>query len=124
MTKAGTEETVIRIPTNGISIEGNLTILHKAKAIVIFAHGSGSSRFSPRNTHVAKEINEAGISTLLIDLLTAEEEKVDVVTAQFRFNIDLLAKRLVDTTEWLKKTPITKTWQLVTSRQARAPPQP
>lgn len=109
MTKAGAEETVIRIPTNGTSIEGNLTILHKATAIVIFAHGSGSSRFSPRNTHVTKEINEAGSSTLLIDLLTAEgEEKGDVVTAQFRFNIDLLAKRLVDTTEWLKKTSITK----------------
>lgn len=55
MTKAGTEETVIRIPTNGISIEGNLTILHKAKAIVIFAHGSGSSRFSPETPMLPKK---------------------------------------------------------------------
>jgi putative phosphoribosyl transferase len=108
MTKAEAEETVIRIPADRTFIEGNLMLPPKSKAIVVFAHGSGSSRFSPRNTQVAKEINEKGISTLLIDLLTAQEESVDLVTAQFRFNIDLLAKRLVDATEWIKKTPKTK----------------
>jgi len=108
MTKSEAEETVIRIPADRTFIEGNLMLPPKSKAIVVFAHGSGSSRFSPRNTQVAKEINEKGISTLLIDLLTAQEESVDLVTAQFRFNIDLLAKRLVDATEWIKKTPKTK----------------
>jgi putative phosphoribosyl transferase len=108
MKKAGVQETVIRIPTNGAFIEGNLVIPHKSKAIVVFAHGSGSSRFSTRNKLVAEEINENGISTLLIDLLTPEEERVDIVTAEFRFNIDLLARRLIDATKWLKKNPITK----------------
>ena len=108
MIKAGVEEAVIRIPTNGAFIEGNLVIPHKSKAIVVFAHGSGSSKFSPRNKLVAEEINEAGISTLLIDLLTAEEERVDIVTAEFRFNIDLLARRLIDATKWLKNNPMTK----------------
>lgn len=84
-----------------------MIIPHKAKALVVFAHGSGSSRFSPRNMYVANEINDSGISTLLIDLLTVTEESLDIVTAQFRFNIDLLAKRLIDATEWLKKNPKT-----------------
>jgi putative phosphoribosyl transferase len=108
MTKMPLEEISIRIPINGASIEGNLTIPQKAKAIVVFAHGSVSSRFSPRDVRVSKEINEANISTLLIDLLTTYEESVAIVTAQFRFNIDLLAKRLTDATEWLKKNPNTK----------------
>lgn len=105
------EETQIdvKIPISKTSaIEGNLTIPPNAKAVVIFAHGSGSGRFSPRNQYVAKVLNNAGLATLLIDLLTAEEEETDVVTAEFRFNIDLLAQRLISTTEWLKQDPNTK----------------
>jgi putative phosphoribosyl transferase len=90
------------------SIEGDLTIPPSAKAIVAFAHGSGSSRFSPRNQYVAKTFNQAGLATLLIDLLTREEENVDVETAEFRFNIGLLAERLINATEWLKFDAQTK----------------
>ena len=79
-----------------------------AKVVVLFAHGSGSSRFSPRNQYVAKEFNKAKIATLLFDLLTAEEEETDVVTAQFRFNIALLAERLIGATEWLRNDLLTK----------------
>ncbi len=108
MKKATTEETTVRIHADGANIEGNLTIPSGAKAVVLFAHGSGSSRFSPRNTYVAREINRAAIATLLIDLLTADEEEVDLITAQFRFDIDLLSKRLAQATEWLKQNPATK----------------
>jgi dienelactone hydrolase len=93
----------VKIPVSKTSsIEGNLTIPPNAKAVIIFAHGSGSGRFSPRNQYVAKIFNQAGLATLLIDLLTSEEETVDEDTGEFRFNINLLAKRLVSATEWLK----------------------
>jgi len=102
------EETMVQIPVSKVTINGNLTIPPNAKGIVLFAHGSGSSRFSPRNTRVAREINQAGIATLLIDLLTAEEEKIDESTGEFRFDIDLLAERVVEATQWLKKNPATQ----------------
>ena len=89
-------------------IEGNLTIPHNARGLVVFAHGSGSSRFSPRNQYVAKEFVKARIGTLLFDLLTAEEEEQDEVTAEYRFNIPLLAERLISATEWLKTRPKTR----------------
>src|SRR5205823_3771749 len=73
-----------------------------ATGVVLFAHGSGSSRHSPRNQYVARTIREAGIGTLLFDLLTPEEEAVDVRTGQLRFDIGLLARRLVDATRWLQ----------------------
>jgi putative phosphoribosyl transferase len=101
-------ESVVTIPAGIVTIDGNLTIPPKAKCIVLFAHGSGSSRFSPRNTKVAREINQAGIATLLIDLLTEDEEAIDYSTGEYRFNIDLLAKRLVHATEWLIKNAETK----------------
>jgi dienelactone hydrolase len=85
------------------AIDGNLTIPRGATAVVIFAHGSGSGRFSPRNQYVAKILNEAGMATLLIDLLTPQEEEIDLTTAQYRFNIELLAQRLVTATQWLKQ---------------------
>ncbi len=94
------------------TIEGNLTIPSGSKSIVLFAHGSGSGRFSPRNQYVAKVLNNAGISTLLIDLLTEKEEEKDVITAEFRFNIALLAQRLVAATKWLKQNPATKNFTL------------
>ena len=88
-------------------IEGNLTVPNTinidAKGIVIFAHGSGSSRHSPRNKYVAKVLNDAGIATLLIDLLTSKEEAVDDITREHRFNIQLLAKRLLAATDWVSQ---------------------
>lgn len=98
----------IRIPINSITLEGNLTIPEGAKGIVVFAHGSGSSRFSSRNRYVAQELQKEGLGTLLFDLLTAEEERIDMVTAHLRFDIDLLANRLVEVTNWLLNDPDTK----------------
>ena len=108
MTPSPVRETEVRIASDGSFVEGNLSIPEGSRAIVVFAHGSGSGRFSPRNMQVARKINYAGMATLLMDLLTAEEEEIDMVTAEFRFDIDLLAKRLVDATEWVKKNPATK----------------
>lgn len=99
----------IRIPvTRNGAIEGDLTLPPNAKAVVTFAHGSGSSRFSPRNQHVAKIFNENNLATLLIDLLTPQEEEIDMSTAEYRFNIGLLAERLIAATEWLKRDPSTQ----------------
>jgi putative phosphoribosyl transferase len=106
--KAVEEENPVKIPVDKATIEGNLVVPQGAKGVVLFAHGSGSGRFSPRNQYVAKVLNKAGIATFLIDLLTKEEEEIDMQTAQFRFDIDLLAHRLIGATEWLKKNPTTK----------------
>ncbi len=109
MTKMVTEDrTWIKIPSDGTTINGNMAIPKGAKGIVIFAHGSGSSRFSPRNTQVARELNNAKIATLLIDLLTDAEEEVDMQTGEYRFNIDLLAQRLISATDWARKKNETK----------------
>ena len=102
------QETAVRIPVGSVVVEGNLTVPSDAKGIVIFAHGSGSSRFSTRNRYVAKFLNAQKIGTLLFDLLTNEEDQADIETAEYRFNIDLLAERLIGATEWLKKDPLTK----------------
>jgi putative phosphoribosyl transferase len=95
--------TTVTIPVAQDTIEGDLTFPENAKAAVIFAHGSGSSRHSPRNKYVSEMLNNAGLATLLIDLLTAEEELVDIRTAEHRFNIDLLADRLIAATDWSSK---------------------
>jgi len=100
---------VVAIPLEKETLEGNLAIPHGAKGIVLFAHGSGSGRFSPRNQYVAKVLNEAGIGTLLVDLLTKEEEEIDAETGEFRFDISLLSRRLEVATEWVKKNTATKT---------------
>jgi putative phosphoribosyl transferase len=97
------QETAVEIPVGNAVVEGNLIVPSGAKGVVLFAHGSGSSRFSPRNRYVAKIFNASKIGTLLFGLLTKEEEEEDVVTAEYRFNIDLLAERLIGATEWLKK---------------------
>ncbi len=104
------KEILIRI--NGKSIFGNLEIPPKAEGLIIFAHGSGSSRFSKRNNYVARILNKNNLGTLLFDLLTAEEEKIDNYTAEYRFNIELLAKRLIDVTDWLIKEPPLKNLKL------------
>src|SRR5919202_2858636 len=82
-------------------LEGDLSIPKNAQGVVIFAHGSGSSRHSPRNRYVAQVLQNEGIATLLIDLLTEQEEEVDLQTRHLRFDIGLLAQRLVGATDWL-----------------------
>ncbi len=92
----------IKIPVGNVVVEGILTLPPDAKGVVLFAHGSGSGRFSPRNQYVAKEFNKVKIATLLFDLLTREEEETDALTAEYRFNIPLLANRLIGATQWLR----------------------
>jgi pimeloyl-ACP methyl ester carboxylesterase len=89
------------IPVGSHTILGDMTFPLDARGCVIFAHGSGSSRQSPRNRQVARTLNRAGLATLLIDLLTVEEELIDNQTSELRFNIELLAHRLVGVTDWL-----------------------
>lgn len=95
----------VTIPLEKEELFGNLFMPSLAKGIVLFAHGSGSSRFSKRNRYVAENLNKNGFATLLFDLLTEEEEQVDLVTSEFRFNIPLLARRLESTTDWLLQQP-------------------
>jgi dienelactone hydrolase len=89
-------------------LSGNLTVPEKAVALVLFAHGSGSSRHSPRNQFVARTLNDAGLATLLFDLLTPDEEAIDMRTREHRFNIGLLAERLVHATRWAKQQKQTR----------------
>jgi dienelactone hydrolase len=89
-------------------LSGNLSIPKNANAIVLFAHGSGSSRHSPRNQFVARTLNQAGLATLLLDLLTQKEEAIDMQTRELRFNIHLLAERLVHATKWSRQQPQTR----------------
>lgn len=91
----------------GAILEGNLGLPQRASGVVLFAHGSGSSRHSPRNRYVAEVLRQSGLGTLLIDLLTREEEQVDMRTAQLRFDIGFLAQRLAAATDWLKQNPQT-----------------
>jgi dienelactone hydrolase len=98
----------IEISSRGEAIWGNLTIPTSARGIVLFAHGSGSSRRSPRNRSVARALNDLGLATLLMDLLTSTEEEYDVVTRRHRFDIGLLTSRLVGAIEWVKERPDTR----------------
>jgi len=95
------DEGLVRVNAAGVMLEGNLIIPRGATGIVLFAHGSGSSRFSSRNRYVAEVLRNRGLGTLLIDLLTHDEELVDTRTAHLRFDIEMLADRLVGTAEWL-----------------------
>lgn len=99
------DERLAQIPAGSVTLEGNLSIPDRARAVILFAHGSGSSRHSPRNRFVARVLNDAGLATLLTDLLTADEEEVDEVTRRLRFDIILLAQRLVAITDWLAVQP-------------------
>ncbi len=98
----------VRMPAGPAILNGNLTIVDGATALVLFVHGSGSSRHSPRNQFVARTLNNAGLGTLLFDLLTPEEEAIDARTAELRFNIKLLAERLVHATNWAKQQQQTR----------------
>ena len=91
----GGDERLVRVAAGLVTLEGNLSLPEGARGVVLFAHGSGSSRHSPRNRHVARLLNEAKLATLLIDLLTSDEEAIDQWTAHLRFDIGLLAERLV-----------------------------
>jgi len=93
----------VRVPIGDQWLQGDLGMPAELHSIVLFAHGSGSSRHSPRNQYVARALERRGLATLLIDLLTLEEEAVDDRTAQYRFDIELLADRLVTIVDWLRR---------------------
>jgi putative phosphoribosyl transferase len=110
---AGTEqlelqELEVKIPADGVFLNGNLTVPTNSEGVVLFAHGSGSSRYSPRNRFVAQAFQDEGLATLLMDLLTSKEEAIDLQTRQLRFDIGLLAGRLTVAIDWLKKNPASK----------------
>jgi dienelactone hydrolase len=108
MNRAATEERLVRVAAGGVELEGSLGVPAGARGVVLFAHGSGSSRHSPRNRYVAGALQEAGLATLLIDLLTAAEEAVDVQTRHLRFDIGMLAERLAGATDWLNHNADTR----------------
>lgn len=95
-------EREVRIPIGANdALGGTMTVPAHPRGIVLFAHGTGSSRFSPRNTFVARTLNNAGFATLLLDLLTRDEEKIDNRTRKLRFDVNMLAERLIAATDWL-----------------------
>jgi len=95
------EYQAVSIPIGEAFIDGDLNGPSVSRSVIVFAHGSGSSRHSPRNKYVARVLNKAGFSTLLLDLLTPDEEAIDRRTAHLRFDIELLTDRLVSATDWL-----------------------
>ncbi|WP_409474356.1 dienelactone hydrolase family protein [Streptomyces sp. HC307] len=96
---------VVTVPADGASLVGDLAVPTPAHGVVLFAHGSGSSRHSPRNRMVAAELRTAGLATLLMDLLTEREDRYDALTAEHRFDIPLLGRRLVAAIDWLEQQP-------------------
>lgn len=97
---------------NNVQLEGNLAVPAGARGVVLFAHGSGSSRLSPRNRYVAQVLREGRLGTLLIDLLTPEEETVDLQTAHLRFDVGMLAERVLAATDWLRRREETRGLQI------------
>jgi putative phosphoribosyl transferase len=106
------EDELVRIPTDDVELEGNLDIPQGAEGVVVFVHGSGSSRHSARNQYVARALNEGRLGTLLFDLLTAQEEEIDLRTRHLRFDIDLLARRTVGTVDWLTRQAFAKNMKI------------
>jgi putative phosphoribosyl transferase len=104
--------TEVRIPAGAAMLDGTLAVPRGASTLILFVHGSGSSRHSPRNQFVARTLNEARLGTFLFDLLTREEEAVDFRTAQYRFDISLLAERLVHATRWSMQHEATRDLRL------------
>jgi putative phosphoribosyl transferase len=94
-------ETTVSVPADGVRLAGTLALPARARGVVLFAHGSGSGRMSPRNRHVAGTLQRAGLGTLLLDLLSLDEEARDRSTGELRFDIDLLARRVAAATDWL-----------------------
>ena len=101
-------EREIEITVNSVTLMGTLTLVEGAPGLVLFVHGSGSSRFSSRNREVAKELQAGGLSSLLFDLLSREEEKVNELTRELRFDIGLLTRRVIGVTTWLAENPDTR----------------
>jgi putative phosphoribosyl transferase len=102
------DEHQVQISAGDAQLEGFLNLIEGADMLVLFVHGSGSSRHSPRNRHVAEQLHAQGLSTLLFDLLTPAEERVDRVDRSLRFDISLLARRVVDATDWVLSKPETR----------------
>ena len=100
-------ERTVSIQAGAVTLEGTMGVPARAQGIILFAHGSGSSRFSPRNRFVARVFRDAGLGTLLLDLLSRSEEDVDEVTRHYRFDIAMLADRLVAAIDWLQREPET-----------------
>jgi pimeloyl-ACP methyl ester carboxylesterase len=96
----------VSIEIGDIALEGDLHLPEQARGLVLFAHGSGSSRHSPRNRYVASVLNQSGLATLLIDLLTLDEERLDAITGELRFDIGFLARRLLDVSDWLTQSGV------------------
>lgn len=105
MTRSGVAAASVRVDAGGVRLPGDLAVPRRARGLVVFAHGSGSSRFSRRNRYVAELLNRERLATLLFDLLTAAEHEVDEVTREHRFDIELLTGRLVGTIDWLDRQP-------------------
>jgi len=105
MNKTNTENRSVEILSAGVRLEGIVSVPEDPLGIVVFVHGSGSSRHSPRNQYVAQTLQEAGLATLLFDLLTPYEEQIDLRTRHIRFDIDLLARRTAGVLEWLDLQP-------------------
>ena len=101
----GTQTTAALISADGVSLESDLAVPAGARGLVIFAHGTGSSRLSPRNREVARGLNDAHLATLLFDLLTPDEEVAEEATRHLRFDIAMLARRLVAATDWASARP-------------------
>jgi pimeloyl-ACP methyl ester carboxylesterase len=95
----------VRIPVGGVTVDADLHVPERAAGLVIFAHGSGSSRFSRRNRAVAAALEDAGFGTLLLDLLTPDEESIDERTRQYRFDIDMLGERVIGAIDWTRTRP-------------------
>ena len=100
------EESIV-LPCDTIELSGNLVVPEGSSGIVLFAHGSGSSRHSPRNRFVAERLHQSNLGTLLFDLLTVDEEREEMMTGHLRFDIPLLARRLITVTEWIRSNPAT-----------------
>jgi putative phosphoribosyl transferase len=105
ITRLQIERTAVKIPLGRINLAADIAVPSFALGLVVFAHGSGSGRHSPRNRHVAEVLNRGGIATILIDLLTEQEESVDIQTSELRFDIGLLARRLVAISDWIGRQP-------------------
>ena len=112
MNRTETENRYVQILSAGVRLEGILSSPADAKGLVLFVHGSGSSRNSPRNQYVAQTLQEAGLATLLFDLLTPEEEQVDLRTQHLRFDVHLLARRTAGVLEWTNLQPYTREFKI------------
>lgn len=102
-----TGDRAVKVQAGSVQLEGMLNVPQGAESLIVFVHGSGSSRHSPRNQFIAKELQQAGLATLLFDLLTAKEEEIDRYTRHLRFDIDLLAQRVIGAADWLGEQPPT-----------------